>query len=132
MLNFKNPFSSVLVYPTLYWYSDEACTQDKSDLEASKLNLRVANIDPDTTSISSSNDTVGVSDPNNAFKLAFTPGAPIAPNQKGQIDVRMPDWFNIDNGAKTGQMFSETAINTCKSDVINIVSSTFAVDNLRI
>lgn len=130
--NFNNPFSRVLVYSTLYWYSDMQCSKDVSDLDGSKLNLRIAPIDPSSATFTSTSDTVGTSTPENAFKLQFQPGAPIAPNKKGTIDIRMPDWYNIDNGAKRGQMFSELAIDTCNSTHLNITSSQYRVDNLRI
>lgn len=64
--------------------------------------------------------------------LKFTPGAPLAPSKTGLIDVNIPDWYNIDNGAKKAYMYSETAVDKCTSDEITIQSSTFSVGNLRI
>jgi len=46
--------------------------------------------------------------------------------------VTIPDWYNINNGAKQAYMYSEEAIDKCSSDHLTISSSNFFVGNLRI
>lgn len=44
----------------------------------------------------------------------------------------MPDWYSIDQGAKRGDMYSDTAINQCDSVQLTITSSSFTVRSLSI
>ena len=64
--------------------------------------------------------------------MTFLPPVPLPESQQFYIDVTIPDWYNIDNGAKQAYMYSETFRDKCSSDQFQISSSRFSVGNLRI
>jgi len=121
----------VLVQTNVRWFSDAACTADQSQQEGTDLTFRAREMDENNAQVSSTNKVIGFDGVDNALLLEFTPGAPLAPSKTGIIDVRIPDWYNIDNGAKQAYMYSETAVDKCTSDEISISSSQFSVGNLR-
>ena len=56
----------------------------------------------------------------------------LSPTGFGQIDVTIPYWFNIGNGAKFQHMYNSQAVDKCISNEITISSSNFNAGNLRI
>lgn len=87
------------------------------------MTFRAREMDDKVAKVSSTNKVIGFDGVDNALLLEFSPGAPLAPSKTGIIDVRIPDWYNIDNGAKQAYMYSETAVDKCTSDEISITSS---------
>lgn len=118
--NFQNPYSTVLVQTNVRWFSDAACTKDQSQQEGTDLTFRAREMAENAATVSSTNNVIGFDGVDNAMVLKFTPGAPLAPSKTGLIDINIPDWYNIDNGAKRAYMYSETAIDKCTSDEITI------------
>lgn len=88
-------------------------------------------MDDSAVKLSSTNTEVGNKDEENALVIKFKPEVVLAPTNMGVVVIKIPDWYNIDAGAKQDFMFDESSIDTCSSPQLKIDKSVFSQGNLR-
>lgn len=58
--------------------------------------------------MTSTSTQVGYAGPENSLVISFAAPVPLPASQQAIIDVTIPDWYNIGDGAKQQYMYNET------------------------